>query len=63
MHGPHRGAFKKYVGRREYRIIYYWCELCRKANRRLKEVCERCSAIPDRSVIFLNVYHKNEKYG
>ena len=61
MHGAHRGKFKKYVGRDEYRLIYYYCELCRKANRRLADVCERCEAIPDRSVVFFDVFHKNEK--
>jgi hypothetical protein len=61
LHGAHRGKFKKYVGRREYRLIYYYCELCRKANRRLADVCEKCETIPDRSVIFFDVFHKNEK--
>ena len=61
MHGTHRGKFKKYVGRREYRLIYYYCELCRKANRRLEETCEHCETIPDQSVIFFDVFHKNEK--
>ena len=61
MHGAHRGKFKKYVGRGEYRLIYYYCELCRKANRRLADVCEGCEAIPDRSVVFFDVFHKNEK--
>jgi len=61
MHGPHRGKFKKYVGRREYRLIYYYCELCRKANRRLESVCQDCETIPDQSVIFFDVFHKNEK--
>jgi hypothetical protein len=61
MHGAHRGKFKKYVGRREYRLIYYYCELCRKANRRLEKGCKNCEAMPDRSVIFFDVFHKNEK--
>jgi len=61
MHGPHRGKFKKYVGRREYRLIYYYCELCRKFNRRLSDRCDTCESIPDRSVVFFDVFHKNEK--
>ena len=61
MRGPHRGKFKKYVGRREYRLIYYYCEMCRKANRRLESVCDDCETLPDQSVIFFDVYHKNEK--
>lgn len=61
MHGSYRGTYKKYVGKREYRLVYYWCELCRKANRRLREACEQCETIPERSVIFLDVFHKNEK--
>ncbi len=60
MHGVHHGRLKKYVGRRDYRLIYYWCELCRKANRRMEERCGYCERIPDRSVIFFDVYHKNE---
>lgn len=61
MHGALRGKFKKYVGRGQYRLIYYYCELCRKGNRRLLKACERCETIPDRSVVFFDVFHKNEK--
>jgi len=60
MQGIYRGRFKKYVGRRDYRIIYYWCELCLKENRRLEKECESCKVIPDNSVIFFDLYHKNE---
>lgn len=60
MHGLHNGRFKKYVGRKDYRIIYYWCERCRKENRRLEKACEDCETIPDNSVIFMDLYHKNE---
>lgn len=60
MHGLYQGRFKKYVGRRDYRIIYYWCKLCRKENRRLDKKCEDCQTIPDNSVIFFDLYHKNE---
>jgi hypothetical protein len=60
MHGVHHGRLKKYVGRCDYRLIYYWCELCTKENRRLEDQCGNCKAIPDRSVIFFDVYHKNE---
>lgn len=60
MHGLYQGRFKKYVGKRDYRIIYYWCKLCRKENRRLEKECEDCRIIPDNSVIFLDLYHKNE---
>jgi hypothetical protein len=48
------------VGRRDYRIIYYYCELCRKQNKRLEEKCGHCEIVQDKSVIFLEVYHKNE---
>jgi hypothetical protein len=61
MHGAHHGKFKKYVGRRDYRILYYFCALCRKAGRRLTAVCDNCEKMPDNSVIFFDVYHKNEK--
>ncbi len=60
MKGLYQGRFKKYVGRRDYRIIYYWCELCRKENRRLEKECDNCPTIPDNSVIFFDLYHKNE---
>ena len=60
MHGIYNGRFKKYVGRRDYRIIYHWCELCRKENRRLEKHCSDCDTIPDNSVVFLDLYHKNE---
>lgn len=61
MHGAHREKFKKYVGRGEYRLLYYYCELCRKAERHLPDICESCTAVPDNSVIFFDVFHKNEK--
>ena len=60
MHGIYNGRFKKYVGRREYRIVYYWCELCRKENRKLSRECSGCHAIPDNSVIFFDLYHKKD---
>ena len=61
MHGTHHGRFKKYVGIREYRLIYYYCELCRKQNKRLEDKCDHCEIVEDNSVIFFEVYHKNEK--
>lgn len=60
MQGTHHGRFKKYVGRRDYRLIYYYCEICRKANLRLTERCGHCELVQENSVIFFEVYHKNE---
>ncbi|MBN1850370.1 MAG: toxin [Deltaproteobacteria bacterium] len=60
MHGIYNGRFKKYVGKRDYRIIYYWCELCRKENRKLEKECKDCQIIPDNSVIFFDLYHKKD---
>jgi hypothetical protein len=59
MRGLYNGRFKKYVGRNGYRLIYYWCELCRKENRRLDKDCDHCKKISDQSVIFFDLYHKN----
>jgi len=61
MSGLYNGRFKKYVGRRDYRIIYYWCLLCRKENRRLEKNCDNCQVIPDNSVIFFDIYHKKDQ--
>jgi hypothetical protein len=60
MHGLYHGRFKKYVGRRDYRLIYYWCRLCRKENRRQDKACDDCEKIPDHSVIFFDLYHKSD---
>ena len=60
MHGVHHSRFKKYVGRGDYRLIYEWCAECRKARRRLEERCEKCDEVSDNSVVFFDVYHKNE---
>jgi len=60
MHGIYNGRFKKYVGRKDYRIIYYWCEVCRKENRKLEKACTDCERIPDNSVIFIDFYHKKD---
>jgi hypothetical protein len=61
MSGVYNGRFKKYVGRGDYRIIYYWCQLCRKENRRLDKNCDDCQKIPDYSVIFFDLYHKKDQ--
>ena len=58
--GLYQGRFKKYVGRSEYRLIYYWCRLCRKENRRRDQACTNCETIPDHSVIFFDLYHKSD---
>ncbi len=60
MHGIHHGRLKKYVGRRDYRLIYHWCQLCRKEDKKLEDECGYCFRIPDNTVIFFDVYHKNE---
>ena len=60
MHGVYHGRMKKYVGRRDYRLIYHWCELCRKENRRREDRCGHCDEVTDHSVIFFDIYHKNE---
>lgn len=60
MHGLHHSRFKKYVGRKDYRLIYEWCEACRKLAKKLEERCHNCHELPDHSVVFFDVYHKNE---
>lgn len=60
MHGEHHGRLKKYVGRSDYRLIYHWCAHCRKEETKLFEQCSFCHEIPENSVIFFDVYHKNE---
>jgi len=61
MHGVHHGRLKKYVGRRDYRLIYHFCELCRKESDKLAHRCGHCDSVSDHSVIFFDVYHKNEQ--
>jgi len=61
MKGLYDGKFKKYVGRRDYRLIYHWCRICRKESKRLEEKCEGCDTLPDNSVIFFDLYHKSDK--
>lgn len=60
MRGTHHSRFKKYVGRGDYRLIYEWCEICRKTNKKLEDRCSKCSEISDNSVVFFDVFHKNE---
>lgn len=60
LHGIHRGRLKKYVGRSGWRLVFDWCRACRKANRRQAEACELCGTVPDNSVIFFDLFHKNE---
>jgi len=61
MHGIYAGKLKKYVGRKDYRVIYQWCERCRKEEKRLEVHCGSCGHVTDNSVIFFDVYHKNEQ--
>jgi hypothetical protein len=60
MHGEYHGLLKKYVGRRDYRLLYQWCEQCRKEGKKLEEQCGFCHQVSDNSVIFFDIYHKNE---
>jgi len=60
MVGIYHGKLKKYVGRRDYRLIYEWCALCHKKSRKLEDRCEKCDEISDNSVVFFDVFHKNE---
>ena len=60
MRGTHHSRFKKYVGRRDYRLIYEWCALCHKKSQKLEDRCEKCDEISDHSVVFFDVFHKNE---
>jgi len=60
MQVKHHARFKKYVGKKDYRLIYEWCEQCRKLNRKQEERCGHCDEVQDHSVVFFDVYHKNE---
>jgi hypothetical protein len=60
MRVTHHSRFKKYVGRRDYRLIYEWCEVCRKTNKKLEDRCSKCDEVTDNSVVFFDVFHKNE---
>lgn len=60
MHGVHHGRLKKYVGRSGYRLIYHWCEACRKEGIKMAAACSFCPEVADHTVIFFDLYHKNE---
>ena len=60
LQGPHRGRLKKYVGRSGHRLVYNWCASCRKANSHLQNACAFCEIIPDDSVVFYDLFSKNE---
>jgi hypothetical protein len=61
LHGEARGMHKKYVGRGEYRIAYSACRECRKANLHRAAACPECGTIPENSVVFHELYRKNER--
>ena len=62
MHGPHQGRLKKYVGRRDYRLIYQWCERCRKEAKKLAEHCGGCcGTLVTGASFFFDLFHKNEQ--
>lgn len=60
MKGVHHNRLKKYVGRKDYRIIYHWCEQCRKEREQQEHRCDFCDKVKDHSVVFFDLYHKNE---
>lgn len=57
MHCVYQGRLKKYLGSRDYRIIYHSCNNCRKAKR-LRAHCGSCGAVNDLSLVFEDVFHK-----
>ncbi|TLN24100.1 toxin [bacterium] len=56
--GPHRGKMKKYVGRSGYRLIYKWCDACRKLEGEVLRDCPDCGRMGDESVVFFDLFHK-----
>lgn len=60
MKGIYNGRLKKYVGKKDYRIIYHWCRQCRKDKVKMSGKCVGCDEIPDNSVIFFDLYHKKD---
>jgi mRNA-degrading endonuclease RelE of RelBE toxin-antitoxin system len=60
--GPHHGKLKKYAGRSGYRVIYNWCRACRRANQHLSHACGECERVTDRSVVFLDLFHKSDHH-
>lgn len=61
MKGIYDGRLKKYVGKKDFRIIYHWCKQCRQEKMfRVKEKCVGCDEMKDNSVIFFDLYHKSD---
>lgn len=61
LHGDKKGQFKKYVGESGYRLIYTWCEECKRLNFQEKNDCSTyCDLFPQNTIIFMDVFHKQD---
>jgi len=58
LKGPRAGQCKKKAVKKKYRIIYRFCELCLKLNKRKCSDCE----LPDDAVILREVFPRAEGY-
>lgn len=56
--GPRRGLMKKYVGKSGYRLIYKWCQSCKKLAGEIRRDCPDCGQLGNESVVFFDVFHK-----
>lgn len=60
LKGDKRCKLEKYVGRGLIRIVYNWCENCRRCNCNIVNKCIDCENKPDNTLILFDVYYKNE---
>jgi mRNA-degrading endonuclease YafQ of YafQ-DinJ toxin-antitoxin module len=60
LQGEKKCKFVKYVGKNLARIVYNWCENCRRSNSVEVNQCADCTSKPDNTLRLFDVYYKNE---
>jgi mRNA-degrading endonuclease RelE of RelBE toxin-antitoxin system len=61
--GEWKGSYYKYVGKKGYRIVYAFCELCEKNEHQELVHCDKCCEIPKDSLVFRRIFQREEGYG
>ncbi len=58
--GDLKGKWKMRVG--DYRLIYAYCEDCRKYKHEILNECYRCFEKDDTNLVFFDVIHRSNDY-
>jgi len=60
LQGDSRCRFEKYIGRDLLRLVYTWCENCRKFNCVKINKCEGCGSKSANTLRLFDIYYKQD---